>query len=34
MKVILFAKYSKVYVGLENAIKFAENDDGFNDNIV
>ena len=32
MKVILFSKYSKFYVDFENAIKFSENVDGFQDN--
>ena len=32
MKVILFSKYSKFYVDFENAIKFSENVDGFENN--
>ena len=32
MNVILFSKYSKFYVDFENAIKFPENIDGFEDN--
>ena len=32
MKVIFFSKCSKFYVHFENAIKFAENVDGIEDN--
>ena len=34
MKLISFSKYSTFYVALENAKKFAENDDGLKDNCV
>ena len=34
MKAILISKYSKFDVDFENAIKFAENVDGFEDNSI